>query len=94
MGEVEVVSGVLDVTQAATSYSVVIDLNEIRDRVTSRLYGGTMVTRSVADWVSQTSARHCIELLYETIRPNGSNYLLENPFNFFISAGVSQIPMV
>ncbi len=98
MGEVDVVPNIppnppnppiLEPAHAANQYCVVIDLNEVRDRVTSRLYGTTMITRSIGDWITLSATRNCIDLLYATIAGTAPNYTFSDPYNFFINAGVT-----
>ena len=92
MGEVETIPGTpptLDPTHAANQYSIVIDLSEIRDRVTSKKYGTRMITRSVADWISLSRTRNCLDLLFDNVAGSAPNYTFTNPYNFVISAGVT-----
>lgn len=92
MGEVDFIPGspaILDPTHAANQYSIVIDLNDVRDRVTSKLYGTTMFTRSIGDWITLTAPRNCLDLLFSSVTGTAPNYSFTGPYNFMISAGVT-----
>lgn len=92
MGEVDTIPGsppTLDPTHAANQYSIVIDLNEVRDRVTSKMYGSAMITRSIGDWITLSAGRNCLDMLFDTVTGSAPNYTFTGPYNFMVSAGVT-----